>query len=197
MINDILLQFILQNLIYFASLGYIVESSGGPEVLCISDVLASGSVRGFLAGKHVNRCKRLQPLFATALEILHFRGFIEKHGWMTDDIMALLHELGGNVCMESLSAILQTDACTKLLERYDEYYGCTRHGEHGKTAMFWMTYIDLVKMYLLLDRACRTNDVDLYIYTLGQMLSVFFTTHRPQLCQMDDTLPSEPYKYGA
>ena len=106
MINDILLEFILQNLIYFASLGYIVESSGGPEVLCISDVLASGSFRGFLAGKHFNRCKRLHPLFATALEILHFHGFIEKHGWMTDDIMALLHELGGNVCMESLSAIL-------------------------------------------------------------------------------------------
>ena len=172
-----------------------MESSGGPEVLCISDVLASGSVSGFLAGKHVNRCNRLHPLFATALEILHFPGFIEKHGWMTDDIMALLHELGGNVCMKSLSAILQTDACTKLLERYDEYCGCTWQGEHGKTAMFWMTYIDLVKIYLLLDRACRTNDVYLYIYALGQMLSVFFTTHRPQLCQMDDTLPSEPYKY--
>ena len=98
---------------------------------------------------------------------------------MTDDIMALLHELGGNVCMESLSAILQTDACTRLLERYDEYCGCTRRGEHGKTAMFWMTYIDLVKIYLLLDRACRTNDIDLYIYALRPMLSVFFATHRP------------------
>ena len=84
-------------ILYFASLAYIVESSGGPEVLCISDVLASGSVRGFLAGKHFNRCKRLHPLFATTLEILHFPGFIEKYGWMTDDIMALLHELGGNV----------------------------------------------------------------------------------------------------
>ena len=39
--------------LYFASLAYIVESSGGPEVFCISDVLASGSVRGFLAGKHL------------------------------------------------------------------------------------------------------------------------------------------------
>ena len=30
-----------------------MESSGGPEVLCISDVLASGSVRGFLAGNNL------------------------------------------------------------------------------------------------------------------------------------------------
>ena len=66
-----------------------------------------------------------------------------------------------------------------MLERYDEYCGCTRRGEHGKPAIYWMTYIDLVKIYLLLDRACRTNDVDLYIYALGHMLFVFFATHRP------------------
>ena len=145
-------------------------------MLCISDVLASGSVRGFLAGKHFNRCKRLHPLFATALEILHFRGFIKKHGWMTDDIMAFFRELGGNVCMESLSAILQTDACTRLLDIYDEYYGCTRRGEHGKTAMFWMTLSKFTCCWIgLVGQTMLTCN----IYALGHMLSVFFATHRP------------------
>lgn len=39
-----------------------------------------------------------------------------------------------------------------------------------------MTYIDLVHLYLLLDYACRTNDMDLYIHALDP---VFFATHRP------------------
>ena len=70
-----------------------------------------------------------------------------------------------------------------MLERYDEYCGCTRRGEHGKPAMFWMTYIDLVKIYLLLDRACRTNDVDLYIYTL---------LDRCSLCSLQHIAPTMP-----
>ena len=48
---------------YFSSLGYLLDSSGGSVVLCNVDVLASGSVRGFLSGKNFNRCKRLHPFF--------------------------------------------------------------------------------------------------------------------------------------
>ena len=40
---------------YFAVLGHMVDASGGPEVLTESDVLAPGSLNGFLAGKHYNR----------------------------------------------------------------------------------------------------------------------------------------------
>ena len=40
-------------------------------------------------------------------------------------------------------------------------------------------YVELVHIYLLLDRACRTNDVSLYIYALGEMIPVFFACHRP------------------
>jgi hypothetical protein len=39
---------------YFSALGHILESSGGTEILCLADVLAHGSVRGFIGGKHFN-----------------------------------------------------------------------------------------------------------------------------------------------
>ena len=55
---------------YFGSVGYLIDSSGGPEILVDADVLASGSLTGFLKGKHFNRCKRLHLLFATALQVL-------------------------------------------------------------------------------------------------------------------------------
>ncbi len=34
-------------------------------------------------------------------------------------------------------------------------------------------------MFLLFDRACRTNDVTLYSYALGLMCPLFFATHKP------------------
>ncbi len=40
-------------------------------------------------------------------------------------------------------------------------------------------YIDLVHIFLLFDRACRTNDVTLYSYALGLMCPLFFATHKP------------------
>ena len=42
-------------LAYFGALGYLIDGSGGPEILVESGVLASGSLNGFLSGKHYNR----------------------------------------------------------------------------------------------------------------------------------------------
>jgi hypothetical protein len=42
-------------LAYFGALGHFMENSGGPEILIESDVLASGSLNGFLSGRHYNR----------------------------------------------------------------------------------------------------------------------------------------------
>ena len=42
-----------------------------------------------------------------------------------------------------------------------------------------MFYIALVQIYILFDRECRTNDVDLFVYALKQMIPIFFVIHRP------------------
>lgn len=40
---------------YFGCLGHLLDGSGGPDILTESDVLALGSLNGFLSGKHYNR----------------------------------------------------------------------------------------------------------------------------------------------
>lgn len=42
-----------------------------------SNLLASGSVSGFIEEKHFNRCKRLHPLMAVGLETLHLESFLK------------------------------------------------------------------------------------------------------------------------
>jgi len=54
---------------YFGAIGYILEESGGPQILIDTGVLAPGSLNGFISGKHFNRCKRLRTILAAAFRV--------------------------------------------------------------------------------------------------------------------------------
>ena len=159
---------------YFGSVGYLIDSSGGPEILVDADVLASGSLTGFLKGKHFNRCKRLHLLFATALQVLHFKNFLEEFGPISQELATRMDELKRSPGPAMLECIEGLQEYKYLMESYEHSVQQTLDGEHGNTARFWMTYITLVKAYLMLSCACRTSDVDLFVYALSQMCPVFF-----------------------
>lgn len=52
---------------YFKAVGKIITDCGLSNIMVQSNLLASGSVNGFLEGKHFNRCKRLHPLMGLGL----------------------------------------------------------------------------------------------------------------------------------
>lgn len=158
---------------YFNVLGYIIESSGCTDVLCSAEVLAQGSVRGFIAGKHFNRCRRIHPLFALSLQILHFKQFLRRSG-ISEEYVALLNSFATNQSPQSLSTLLESPVICNLLEKYSDFCNQTRQGNHGTNAIFWFIYIDLVHNYLVFDRAFRMNDLDLYTFALGLMCPLLF-----------------------
>ena len=149
-----------------------------------------------MAGKHFNRCKRLHPLLSTALHVLHFRQFVELHGPVTNEFVELLNTFAVTPTAESLAHVEESEIFIQLMDQYEQFSETTRRGDHGVTAKFWMTYIDLVQLYLLLDHACRITDVDLYMYALQQTCPVFFATQLSKLCKMDDQVPLESFEYG-
>ncbi|CAG4981938.1 unnamed protein product [Colias eurytheme] len=61
---------------FFKAIGKYIDSSGLVEILVQAEVLASGSMNSFLDSKHFNRCKRIHPLTAAALEIIHFEQYL-------------------------------------------------------------------------------------------------------------------------
>ena len=62
---------------YFKAIGKVISDCGLTNVMVDSNLLANGSLNGFLNGKHFHRCKRLHPLMALGLEILHFKSFLQ------------------------------------------------------------------------------------------------------------------------
>lgn len=64
------------------------------------------------------------------------------------------------------------------MTQYKTYMTQKFSGEHGNTAQFWMQYVKLVQIYLRFSRAYRTNDLDLFTFTLGEMCPIFLpVTH--------------------
>ena len=63
----------------------------------------------------------------------------------------------------------------ELIKKYEEFAQETRNGNHGKTAQYWMGYVDMLHLYHEFSRSIRTGDLDLYIYCLQRMTALFFT----------------------
>lgn len=61
----------------FKAIGKFVNSCGLTDIVCNAGLLASGSIMGFLTGKSYSRCKRLHPLIAASLQILHFKQYLK------------------------------------------------------------------------------------------------------------------------
>lgn len=59
-------------MVYFKTAEKIIDECGITYIMVESELLASWSVKGFIAGKYFNQCKRLYPVIAFGLQILDF-----------------------------------------------------------------------------------------------------------------------------
>lgn len=72
---------------YFKAVGKFIDECGLPYMMIQSQLLASGSVNGFISGK------RLHPIVSLGLQILHFEDFLQrKHICIEDDLINVIAE---------------------------------------------------------------------------------------------------------
>ena len=63
----------------------------------------------------------------------------------------------------------------ELIKKYEEFSQETRNGNYGKTAQYWIGYVNMLHLYEEFSRNIRTGDLDFYIYCLQWMTALFFT----------------------
>ena len=149
-----------------SSLGRIIEGSGGPYVLIEAGIIAPGSMNKFLKGKMFNRCQRGHMMLATAMEGLHFAQWVD----------ACPVEPG------RISGMVQFDQpppadSERLVAKYEFFFDETLQGERVKTAQYWLVYSKFVRMFLILQRAVKTDDVELFGFILHEIAAIFFATN--------------------
>ena len=141
------------NCAYFNSVGKYINESG---------ILALGSKKGFIKGKHYHRCKRIHPLLVAALQTLHIESLLQSVeiedstiNLIKDELNTIQHTRSLPSDMSFLSRELQD-----IMVLYDRFVQDTLTGLHGATAQFWIAYIQTIHIYLEFGRSIRTSDFD-------------------------------------
>lgn len=143
-----------------------------------SGILADGSVRGIICGTHFNRCKKLHSVAALSFKTLHFKAFLEIYFKENDEVILYEEEL-----IEMLQRDNQNPGDTDktlfmlndLMNRYNSYTQDTLAGKHGQIAKFVSLYVWFIELYQMFERAIRSSDVEMYIYSAYRMCALFFT----------------------
>ncbi len=142
-----------------------------------SGVVAPGSVKGVLTGKHYNRCVRAHKVVYEALQRLRFRAFYDS---LPDNEAEELDSLSVDL-LERIDGSLE-DFCStdptfiSWKTAFDSFV--RRRNEDNPTFAFWSTYIEMVQLLLLFIRATRTSNWQLHLSVLRSMIPWFFATDR-------------------
>lgn len=92
--------------------------------------------------------------------------------WRHDIITAMLQD------KENIKDV-KSGAFKGLMNDYEKFREETRSGKHGGTAQLWFLYISLMEWFLLMKRAVKINDTELFTYGLKTTILVFFASHEP------------------
>ena len=163
---------------YFGTIFKYMEGSGLEQIIIEANLCASGSITKVLEGKHYNRILYVLETLLEALERLLIEEFENSWGTIPNSTATVLQELASDLTHENLKKRLKNDGVNSLLNKLDEFKKEIRDGHHGKTAQYWIMFMDKVKVALQFLRATKENNLDLHIAMLEKMCVAFFNQDR-------------------
>lgn len=115
-------------------------------------------------------------MISLALQMLHFQRFLEYENIeLCDDVKMYLKKF----CTPSNVPQLQNSALIDILKKYEDYKMNTLEGKHGKTSQFYMTYVNLIDYFLMLNSSIRRGDFKFFKYVLPKLSNIFFVFNQP------------------
>ena len=161
----------------FGALGKKMKGSGLSEIVIEAGVCASGSLDKVMSGKHFNRALRVHKVMLEALERLLLEKFeqsLPQTEILSQEASELLLNLSKKPTHDTLQKMKENDACCSFFARYKQFKQSVRDGKLGKTAQFWLSYMDLVWLILTLIKATKMNDLQLRLASLYSLCPILF-----------------------
>ncbi|XP_060552961.1 uncharacterized protein LOC132714190 [Ruditapes philippinarum] len=141
--------------------------SGYGEILIEAGLVTSGCIQNVLSGKAYAKALFCLKTVTEAMERLLFERFAEN---MESELNpTLLMKLVSILSRDTLNSLLDDQSVTDFIDQYISFEDSVRHGELGKTAMFWLSVVDHARLVLMLLYAVKTNNLDLFHQCYGQM----------------------------
>ena len=136
-------------------------------MLLEAGVIFVGFMNGVISGKNYSRTTNCHEVMAKSLERLLLDRYLETgclKGLPGDLLQAIDYNnhIINERTSENLHAAMQNKALADFLEEYSLFRQQIRGGSQGKTAQFWLTYMNHVSLDLSFLYAVKINDYYLY-----------------------------------
>ena len=163
---------------YMWYIGKVMTGSGFEDIVLETGICASGSIRKVISGKHYNRALHVHLQHELLLKaFLHGQPLSVKFPAVCDGFT----DLCGNLSHESLLELLNNDDFQQFNAVYNSYRNDVRCGEYGKTAQFWMMYLD--SMWNLLNFQTTWTYIWHQCFSFYHLSLPSITTTMPGICQ--------------
>ena len=126
--------------------------------------------KGVLSGKHYNRSWTVHECFADALDRLFCESIV---GSCSSELEASVKEIKNE---DDLKTVINASSFKEHEVQYWEKKLQCLKGQHGKTAQFWMTYLELMDLQQKLHFSVNMNDFELRLHCLRAFVSLCFAT---------------------
>ena len=146
-------------LAFYGAVGTFINDSGIEYILTEANILAEGSMMGFIKGKFYNRCTRIHELLANVLEQKLYERFVFETPEVDHD---LFQQVMSTVPVDSGRALehLTDPVVSAHLQKNEEFFQKVLDGKLGSTAQFWTIYIFMInRLHRELQRCVKMNDV--------------------------------------
>ena len=158
----------------FGIIGKLVSNSGFEDVLYQADLCTSGCINGVLAGKHYNRSWAVHECLSEAIRRL----FHEKELASLSLSQELEELIQSAKDKKSCKELIDNPKFLSYIEKYSEIQKQYLSGEKGKTAQFWMQYLDLVELLHLFHYSINLNDFALRLSCWKKLITLCFPTNK-------------------
>lgn len=152
----------------------IVRESGFEDVIFEAGVCTSGSLQGVLAGSHYNRAWNVHNIFAESLERIFLKRFLHETKVKIPD---KLSEISIEPEYEKIDAGL-FKLTKNFFNKYDTFREAARNGSLGKTAQFWLIYMDLMRYQIMAHTATQENNHHMLMYCWQQFIPMYFALNK-------------------
>ena len=124
-----------------------MKGSGFENIVIEATVCASGSLQKVMSRKHYNRTLRVYKMMLEAMKSLLFEAFTahDLFVWEMDlETTNAVKKLTEKPDSERFHSLIISEKVKGLFNMYSEFKNGFRNGSLGKTAQFWIGYMDIM-----------------------------------------------------
>jgi len=153
------------------------SGSGYAEILVEAGLVNAGRLDAVLKGKAYAKALFCVKCVTEAMERLLLETFSDRESTNFD--LSNLRIFMDNISRQNLAVLLDDTSYIKLLHKWIRYENEVRSGKLGKTAQFWMQFIDHARLILLMLFSIKTNNLTLFHKCNSEMAPLFFAYDAP------------------